>query len=133
VRDGARLLAEAPPAGPNRLQKIDEMMGAILASGCTPEDAVNAAYHLNNLVVGFAADEERAEQWGRSGHGPESEAERERHFAAMLDVERYPNLQPLAKFSWGHNWEDTLRFGIDVFLDGFEARIKAAKRARRLG
>ncbi len=132
VRDGARLLAEAPPAGPKRLERIDAMMAAILASGCTAEDGVNAAYHLNNLVVGFAADEDRADEWGRREPGPRSEADRERIFAGMLDTERYPNLQPLVKFSWGRNWEDTLQFGIDVFLDGFEKRIKATKRARRL-
>ena len=124
IRDGARLLAETPPAGPNRLKKIDAMLGAMLASGCAPREAAEAAYHLNNLVVGFVADEERADDWTRrSGMSAADVAKWKRAFVQSLASDEYPNLAPMAEMIATDDPEATFAFGINLLLDGLEARV----------
>lgn len=131
IRDGARLLAETPPAGPNRLKKIDAMLGAMLASGCALREAAEAAYHLNNLVVGFAADEERADDWTRrTGMSAADTAEWKRTFARSLASDEYPNLGPMAEMVATDDPEATFAFGINLLLDGLESRVGKRRSSR---
>lgn len=124
TRDGARLLAETPPAGPNRLRKIDELLGAMLDSGCAPKEAAEACYHLNNLIVSHAADEERAAEWiRRAGIDAADLAERKRAFTRMLSADVFPNLAVMADFAGSDDPDALLAFGVDLLLDGLESRI----------
>src|SRR5262249_23311455 len=59
-RDAARLLASTPPTGPRRLRQIEALLARLAAAGFDGRDAAWAAYHFNNLVTEFVADEVRA-------------------------------------------------------------------------
>lgn len=124
VRDAARVIAETPPAGRNRLKKIDALLGAVLASGCSQKEAADTCYHLNNLVVGYAADQERAAAWtARAGISDDDLAERKRAFTAMLSVDEFPNLAVMAEFAGSDDPDKVFWFGIDLLLDGLEAHV----------
>ncbi|MCW5696165.1 MAG: TetR/AcrR family transcriptional regulator C-terminal domain-containing protein [Bauldia sp.] len=128
IRDAARVLAETPPAGRNRLKKIDALFGAVLASGCSPKAAADACYHLNNLVVSYAADQERAAAWTeRAGISEADLAERKRAFTRMLSVDEFPNLAVMAEFAGSNDPDAVFWFGIDLLLDGLEAHVAAAR------
>src|SRR5579864_3975430 len=58
-RDGARVLASTPPAGPRRLRHVEAVLRILRAAGLKDRDAAWTAYHLNNVVTEFAADEGR--------------------------------------------------------------------------
>src|SRR5215831_16089586 len=58
-RDAARVLASTPPAGPRRLRHVEALLRILRAAGLKEQDAARAAYHFNNLVTEFAADEGR--------------------------------------------------------------------------
>src|SRR5262245_62638225 len=58
-RDAARVLASTPPAGPRRLRHIEAVLRILRLTGLSDRDAARAAYHLNNFVTEFAADEAR--------------------------------------------------------------------------
>jgi hypothetical protein len=131
IRDSARLLAETPPAGPNRLKKIDALLGALLRSGCTPREAVEASYHLNNLVVGFAADIARADAWfDRTGMTAADLTKLKQDFARALRVDLYPNLAPMADLAGFPDPDPTFKFGVDLLLDGLAARVASRSAPR---
>ncbi|HEX7795573.1 MAG TPA: TetR/AcrR family transcriptional regulator C-terminal domain-containing protein, partial [Vicinamibacterales bacterium] len=58
-RDAARVLANTPPVGPQRLRHIDALLRILRTAGLKKQDAARAGYHLNNFVTEFAADEAR--------------------------------------------------------------------------
>src|SRR5215475_11810348 len=58
-RDAARVVASTPPAGPRRLRHIEAILRILRLTGLSDRDAARAAYHLNNFVTEFAADEAR--------------------------------------------------------------------------
>ncbi len=45
-RDGARLLAITPPAGPRRLKQIEQLLWVLRSAGLSNRDAARAAHHL---------------------------------------------------------------------------------------
>src|SRR4051812_10655554 len=72
-RDGARLLAETWPAGPARLRQIEALLGLLVSAGFSPQDAIRASYHFNNLVTEFVADEARMTTAARAMGASQSE------------------------------------------------------------
>src|SRR5690242_6780506 len=58
-RDAARVLAATPPVGPRRLLHVEAVLRALRQSGLNDRQVARAAYHLNNFVTEFAADEAR--------------------------------------------------------------------------
>lgn len=121
-RDAARVLAGTPPAGPRRLLLIEAVLRILRASGLHDRDAARAAYHLNNFVTEFAADEARfaayaaAPGWSRR----KVFAEARKQFASLPKRE-FPTIVALA----GHLTEDAqdelFQFGVDMFLRGIQS------------
>jgi TetR/AcrR family transcriptional regulator, tetracycline repressor protein len=126
VRDGAQLLASAPPAGPRRLALIDRALALFAESGLPPREAARAAYHLNNFVTEFAADEARmagaAAAIGLSR--AQMMAEARRQFQA-LPAAQFPNLTRMAPHLTEDDPDGLFDFGLQIWLDGIDRRRRA--------
>jgi TetR/AcrR family tetracycline transcriptional repressor len=123
-RDGARLLASTAPVGPRRLRGIDAMLGLLLSAGLADREAARAAYHLNNFVTEFVADEVRFSM-AAEAQGVTREryfAEARRHFHAMPTGE-YPALTRLADFLAEDDSDGLFQFGVDSWIRGLERLI----------
>jgi TetR/AcrR family tetracycline transcriptional repressor len=123
-RDAARVLANTPPVGPRRLKHIEAVLRTLRATGLSDRDAARAAYHLNNFVTEFAADEARFAAYART---PASRrkilAEARRQFKS-LPPQEYPTLVALAD-SLTEDAQDALfQFGIDMCVLGIRALAK---------
>jgi TetR/AcrR family transcriptional regulator, tetracycline repressor protein len=125
-RDAARVLAGTPPAGPRRLRHIEAVLGTLRAAGLSDRDAARAAYHLNNLVTEFAADEGRFVAYAAGVPGSSRRkilAEVRRQFKA-LPTDEYPSIVALADHLTDDAQDALFQFGIDMCLRGIEALVK---------
>jgi AcrR family transcriptional regulator len=120
-RDAARLLASVPPAGPRRLDHIEALLGVLLKAGFSARDAAWAAYHFNNLVTEFVADEVRlataAAAVGRTRSELLAEARAQFH---ALPADRFPSLTELADYVTTDDAEPIFEFGVQLMLRGLE-------------
>src|SRR5262249_3676021 len=94
-RDAARVLANTAPFGPRRLRHIDNILGIMRAAGLSDRDAARAAYHANNFVTEFAADESRFAAMAAGVGARKASAEVRRMFKSLPRGE-YPNIVALA-------------------------------------
>jgi TetR/AcrR family tetracycline transcriptional repressor len=124
-RDAARVLANTPPVGPRRLRHIEAVLRVLRAGGLNGRDAARAAYHLNNFVTEFAADEARFAAWANQpGSSPKRIlAEARRQFKA-LPVDEYPTIVALADHLTHHDQDALFQFGIDMCMRGVQALAK---------
>jgi TetR/AcrR family tetracycline transcriptional repressor len=121
-RDAARVLANSPPVGPRRLQHIEAVLRVLRMTGLRDRDAARAAYHLNNFVTEFAADEARFAAYA-SGPGSSRRkmlAEARRQFASLSKRE-YPTIVALANHLTEDAQDELFQFGIDMCLRGIQA------------
>jgi TetR/AcrR family tetracycline transcriptional repressor len=127
-RDAARVLANTPPVGPRRLRHIEAVLRVLRAAGLRDRDAARAAYHLNNFVTEFAADEARFTAWSSSPGSSRRRilAEARKHFAS-LPKDTYPTIVALAGPLTEDAQDELFQFGVDVWL---LALRKLAKRRR---
>ena len=134
-RDAARVLASTPPAGPRRLRHIEAVLQILRTAGLTERDAARSAYHLNNLVTEFAADEGRFATYAATVPGSSRRkilAEVRRQFMA-LPADEYPTIVALADHLTEDAQDALFQFGIDMSLRGIEALVARSPRpqARR--
>jgi TetR/AcrR family transcriptional regulator, tetracycline repressor protein len=124
-RDAARLLASVPPAGPRRLRHIEAMLRLLLAAGFAGPAAVRAAYHFNNLVTEFAADEARLATTAEalSTNPQELLAEARRQFQT-LPPDEYPSLIQLADYLADDDPDGSFEFGLRVWIGGLERLLE---------
>jgi AcrR family transcriptional regulator len=120
-RDAARLMASLPPAGPRRLDHIEAMLGVLLKAGFSSRDAAWAAYHFNNLVTEFVADEVRQTSAAAAlGRTPgELLAEARAQFEA-LPADQFPSLTRAAAYLTSDDSEAVFEFGLRLMLLGLE-------------
>jgi AcrR family transcriptional regulator len=133
-RDAARLLAVTPPFGPRRLRHIESILQILRRAGLSGRDAVRAAYHCNNFVTEFAADEARFTAFAAA---PESSrrkllAQARKHFKS-LPPDEYPTIVALADELSEDDQDGLFQFGIEIWLRGLEALTKRTGRSRRGG
>jgi TetR/AcrR family tetracycline transcriptional repressor len=124
-RDAARVLANTPPVGPRRLKHIEAVLRTLRAAGLSDRDAARAAYHLNNFVTEFAADEARFAAYAATPGASRRKilAEARRQFKS-LPPQEYPTLVALAD-SLTEDAQDALfQFGIDMCVLGIRALAK---------
>ena len=118
-RDGARLLASTAPVGPHRLRHIEQVLRALKSAGLSDADAARTAYHLNNFVTEFAADEGRfaaaAAAMGVSRRKMLSGARKQ--FQA-LPPEEFPTLVALAVPLTEDDPDALFQFGVELLLRG---------------
>ena len=119
-RDAARLLASTAPFGPRRLRHIETTLHILKSAGLSDRDAARAAYHLNNFVTEFAADEARyAAAAEAAGSRRKMFAEARKHFRG-LPPEEFPVLVKLADHLAEDDPEGLFQFGFDVWVRGVE-------------
>ena len=125
-RDAARVLASTPPAGPRRLRHIEAVLGILRAAGLKDRDAARAAYHLNNLVTEFVADEGRFAAYTAAAGSSRGEVLREmRRQFKSLPKDEYPSIVALANHLAEDAGDALFQFGLDMCLRGIEAFVKA--------
>jgi len=118
-RDAARLLASTPPAGPRRLRHIEAILRVLLAAGFGGRDAAWGAYHFNNLVTEFVADEVRlataADALGASRGELMAQA---RAQLRALPAAEFPSLTRVAEDVATDDAEGLFEFGLRLWLRG---------------
>jgi len=131
-RDAARVLASSAPVGPRRLTHIEAVLRALRQSGLPDREAARAAYHLNNFVTEFAADEARFAAYARTPGSNRRKilAEARKHFAS-LPPDEYPTLVAFASHLTDDAQDELFQFGIDMHLRGIEALVRRASRSGR--
>jgi TetR/AcrR family transcriptional regulator, tetracycline repressor protein len=128
-RDAARLLAVTPPFGPRRLQHIEQVLKVLRSAGLSGRDAARAAYHCNNFVTEFAADEGRFRAF--AGPNRRKVFEEVRKTFKSLPRNEYPTLVELADDLGEDNPDDNFRFGLELWLRGLEEQMKGREDGAR--
>ena len=124
-RDTARLLAATPPMGPRRLKHIEALLGVLKDAGLKPRDACRLAYHCNNFVTEFAADEARlASIAAASGLSRRKVLEQARKTFQSLPRQEYPILVAWAEFLMEDDADGSFEFGLKVWLDAIAEMAK---------
>ncbi|MEO8528309.1 MAG: TetR/AcrR family transcriptional regulator [Pseudolysinimonas sp.] len=110
-----------PAVGPNRLRFVDDILGALLAGGCTHQLAHDSLHGIDNHVFGFTLQEFRLES-GLSGRGYELDA-----LVAGNDPEKYPNIARTIGDAH-HDRDQEFIFVLDVLISGIERAIAGSTR-----
>ena len=121
-RDAAQVLASSPPVGPRRLRHIEAVLRVLRMTGLRDREAARAAYHLNNFVNEFAADESRFAAYASTPGTSRRKilAEARKQFASLSKSE-YPTIVALADHLTEDAQDDLFQFGIDMCLRGIQA------------
>ncbi len=115
-RDAARLLASTAPFGPRRLRHIETVLRILRSAGLSGRDAARAAYHLNNFVTEFAADEGRyAAAAGEVGSRRKMIESVRKHFRE-LPAQDYPTIVELADHLAEDDQDGLFEFGLEAWL-----------------
>ena len=118
-RDGAELLAATMPFGPRRLRHIESLLRILRSAGLSGRDAVRAAYHFNNLVTEFVADESRfATMAGRGAARRRKMYAQARQLFRSLPADEYPVIVELADDLSEDDPDGSFEFGVSVWLRG---------------
>ena len=120
-RDAAQLLAVTMPFGPRRLQHIESLLRILRVAGLSGLDASRAAYHFNNLVTEFVADESRFASM--AGIIPSSRRKmyaQVRKVFKSLPADEYPVIVELADDLSKDDPDGLFDFGVDVWVRGLE-------------
>jgi len=124
-RDAARVLAATPPFGPQRLRHIEAVLRVLRSAGFPRKEAARAAYHANNFVTEFAADEARFAAFASApGSNRRKVFAQARQAFKTLPREEYPTLVELADDLTADDQDGLFQFGIDLLLRGLEALAK---------
>jgi AcrR family transcriptional regulator len=120
-RDAARLLALTPPFGPRRLRHIEAVLRVLREAGLSGRDAARAAYHCNNFVTEFVADEMRFAAFAGTPRASRRKmfAEARRHFRS-LPADEYPTLVAMADELTEDDPDALFQFGLEIWLRGLE-------------
>ena len=120
-RDAARVQASSPPVGPRRLRHIEAVLRILREAGLRDRDAARAAYHLNNFVTEFAADEARFAAFASAPGSSRRKvlAEARKQFAALPKAQ-YPTIVALARDLTEDAQDELFQFGVDMWLRALE-------------
>lgn len=116
-RDAARVVAMTPPAGPRRLRHIESILKILRDAGFSRRDAAHAAYHCNNFVTEFVADEARFDAFAPRAGRKKLFAQARAHFKS-LPRDQYPTVVELADHLTEDDSDRLFRFGLDTWLRG---------------
>ena len=121
-RDGARLLAATPPVGPRRLRHIEAVLRTLRSAGLSRRDAARAAYHCNNFVTEFVADEARFAAFAAApGSSRRKMFAQARAQFKSLPREEYPTVVELADYLTEDDPDRLFQFGLELLLRGLKA------------
>lgn len=104
--------------GPNRLGGAEMLLRGLLSAGLSEREAIDAGLVLTTYVVGFALEQQAAEQAPSGGH--------------EADPDRYPTLARLSSAVPIAGWA---RFeeGLSLILDGVASRLASQRTRVRSG
>ena len=123
-RDVARLMAITAPAGMQRLGHIEARLAVLRGAGFSERDAAWGAYHLNNLIMEFVADEIRLETMSReSGVSPATLMSNSREQLGELPKDEFPSLVAAAEHVATADQDALFQYGLDTWLDGLSSRL----------
>jgi AcrR family transcriptional regulator len=118
-RDAAQLLAVTMPFGPRRLRHIEALLRVLRSAGLSGREATRAAYHFNNLVTEFVADESRfAAMAGSSPSNRRKMYAQVRQLFKSLPADQYPVIVELADELSENDPDGLFEFGVEVWLRG---------------
>lgn len=117
--DAARLLASTRPTGPQRMRHIEAALRTLLAAGFSDRDAAWAAYHFNNFVTEFVADEVRLVTAAAAAGMSRGEllAEARTRFRS-LPADEFPALTGLADYLASDDADGLFEFGLRLWQRG---------------
>jgi TetR/AcrR family tetracycline transcriptional repressor len=120
-RDAARLLALTPPMGPRRLRHIESLLRILRAAGLGRRDAARAAYHCNNFVTEFVADEARFAAFAAALGSNRGKvfAQARSHFK-LLPRDEYPTVVELADDLTEDDPDSLFQFGLELWFRGLK-------------
>ncbi|PYI52061.1 TetR/AcrR family transcriptional regulator C-terminal domain-containing protein [Paenibacillus flagellatus] len=122
-RDAAAIMGATIAAGPSRLDHIEFLFRTLSEAGFRDEHVPWLAAMLKNYVTGFADEEARlADRARREETNADGLADAYAGKFRALAPDRYPHMIRLASRTTAVEWEREFRFGLDVLLDGFEAK-----------
>lgn len=117
----AGLATARPAVGPARLRFVDDVLGALLSSGCSPQFAHDAMHALEVHVFAFTLQEQRLDP-GLAGRGAHLDALRD-----GVDSDRYPHLA-LTLASARHDHDAEFDLVLEILLLGLDRALDVAGR-----
>src|SRR5258708_1235233 len=118
-RDAAQLLAITMPFGPRRLRHIEALLRILRSAGLSGPDATRSAYHFNNLVTEFVADESRFASMARAtGASRRKMYAQARKVFKSLPQDEYPVIVELADDLSNDDPDALFDFGVELWLRG---------------
>jgi len=121
-RDGAKVMAATPPAGPNRLRVIEDLLRVLVVAGFPRGDIADVSFVLSSMVIGFVLDESMGENPARGT--PAQQRHAARKWFKSLPKERYPNFVRLADSFADSDADRRFALAMSALLDGLELRLK---------
>ena len=127
IRDAEKILLETTPTTSKRFEIMEATLRIFVEAGFSPEEVVSASSMVNNYVLSFVSDEVRLTNAARTQGKSIEEMYSEfgQTFLSMQD--KYPNLALLADYTTGADMDKQFQFGLQVILDGLNARLKNSK------
>jgi AcrR family transcriptional regulator len=120
--DAARLLASTRPAGPRRMRHIEAVLRVLRAAGFSDRDAAWAAYHVNNYVTEFVADEVRlATAAAAAGISRQQLLAQARAEFGSLPANEFPTITEFAEYLATDEADALFEFGLRLWLRGLAA------------
>jgi TetR/AcrR family tetracycline transcriptional repressor len=117
-RDGARVMAATPPAGPNRLRAIEQLLEALTKAGFPRSTVPDVAFLMSSFIIGFVLDETMG-QPGDAASARRRQKEALRWMKSLPPAE-FPHLVSLAGELVGSQADRRFELGIRALLDGFD-------------
>src|SRR5262249_5064845 len=103
----------------------ESVLRTLRASGLSDADAASAAYHCNNFVTEFAADEARFASFAvKTGSSRRKMFEEARKQFKSLPADEYPSLVALADYLTKDDSDALFEFGLEMCVRGLEALAK---------
>ncbi|MEQ4721410.1 TetR/AcrR family transcriptional regulator C-terminal domain-containing protein [Nonomuraea sp. B19D2] len=127
--DVARVALANIPSGENSIRAGEFVFGLLIEAGMSPRDASLSMDRLSLYITGDAY--EGSLHWARMrAAGLDSPQEYFEHFVGQiagyyraLPPERFPHIQKFVDELIADDGEDRFRYGLELILDGIEARM----------
>lgn len=129
--DAVSIMNATFAASPDRLAQIEYLFRTLSEAGFPDEHVPWLASMLKSYIYGFVDEETRLSAMAKEASlslGEHGEHQRERF--EELSEGRYPTIVRLAKYTTVVDWDAEFGFGLDVLLDGFEARLCGPGKAK---
>jgi|TARA_B110000483_G_C18109729_1_gene509224 AcrR family transcriptional regulator len=114
------MLESRPTPGEKLLRHHDRILGCLLGGGMTPVLAAHTFSAIDSYIYGFVLTE------ASISSSPENQVEEGFSAEVVKQAEKYPNMALIAMAAvndYNFTFEDEFDYGLNLILDGFEARL----------